>query len=508
MPAVVLRPGPPQTSDLTDAAAADDTHHAVRNALKLGGSLLLTLGLSFGVKLLLPRYLGPELTGSLLFAEAFATSFFVAVNLGVDIYIRREIPVRPEHASDFAGGIVALRVGVSALVFVAMAAVMQLGNKPADVQRLVYVYGLAQVLVAMNQSVSALLHSKGQVNGLSVSNVATKALWGALIVGALALHRGLLGIPLALLLSEAVELVILLTLARRHLGLRWVFNLPATWAVVVASLPFYLNLVAHTAYNKLDLNMLSFMSNDREVGWYGAASNLAGLTLLMTPLIGWVLMPLYSKAAGRSDDELNQILRRSLELILTLSFPVSLMMGLGADFWIALAFGKAFAPAALALRILAPVFLVTYVAMLGATCLVNMKRSWTMTFISLFGLALAPVLDYVFIRKGLALLGSSGGGAGSAVANVLTEIVVTTVIMCFVGTRAFDRRSLTAIGKTVLVSLGVIGADWLMRPLGASRIALDAVLYIVGVVGSGALRVTEMTDFLRSALQRKRENAA
>ena len=36
---------------------------AFRNAVKLGGSLLLTWGIALGVRLLMPRYLGPDAFG-------------------------------------------------------------------------------------------------------------------------------------------------------------------------------------------------------------------------------------------------------------------------------------------------------------------------------------------------------------------------------------------------------------------------------------------------------------
>ena len=118
--------------------------------------------------------------------------------------------------------------------------------------------------------------------------------------------------------------MVLTRLVVRHLGWRFTLDLRATWAVLIASLPFYVNTVAHTVYSKLGVSMLAFLAKDvGEVGHYGAASDLAGMTLLVTPLISWVLAPLYSRARHRSDEEFNRALTRSLELILTLGFPVS-----------------------------------------------------------------------------------------------------------------------------------------------------------------------------------------
>src|SRR6185503_11222380 len=126
-----------------------------------------------------------------------------------------------------------------------------------------------------------------------------------------------------------------------------------TLGVVVASLPFYVSGLATTIYDKIGVSFLAFMGSDREVGWYGAAAGLAGLTLLLAPLISWVLTPLFARAAAASEAELCLMVRRSLDFILTVAIPVSLMMIVGADVWIKLLFGAKFAPAASALRVLA-----------------------------------------------------------------------------------------------------------------------------------------------------------
>src|ERR1019366_8197822 len=121
--------------------------------------------------------------------------------------------------------------------------------------------------------------------------------------------------------SESVETVVLWALARRHLGLKFRVEIAATRAMLLASLPYYLTLFATTAYGKLDVSLLEFMGSTEEVGWYGAANAVAGLTLLATPLIGWVLMPMFARAAARSQEEFYEQIRRSMELVLTVASP-------------------------------------------------------------------------------------------------------------------------------------------------------------------------------------------
>ena len=70
--------------------------------------------------------------------------------------------------------------------------------------------------------------------------------------------------------------------------------------------------------------------------------------------------------------------------IFSLAIPTSLALAVGADLWIWLIFGQVFGPAAPALRILAPMFVLTYVLL---------DRGWTAIIISLCGLAVTPLLN-------------------------------------------------------------------------------------------------------------------
>ena len=461
---------------------AHETLHATRNALKLGTSLMLTWGIAMAMRFLLPRYLGPERFGTLSFADAFTATFFVALGLGVDLYVRKQVAVRPEHAADFFGGTFVLRILMSAALVVIMALTMHVMNRSPEVRNVVYFFAVAQFFVTANATLSALLHAKGTVGGMSVLAVATKIVWAFLVLGSIATRAGLWGFAVAYLISEAIETAVLFALARRHLGLVFRVDATATKAMLIFSLPYYLNNFATTAYGKLDVSLLAVVGSSREVGWYSAASAIAGLALLITPLIGWVLMPTLARSAARSHDELFTRICRSTELILSVAIPGALMLNLASDLGVQLLFGDAYAPAGLALRILAPTFVVTYVAIVFAITLLMLERAWTLTGISIAGLAVNLLLNVVLIPRALARFGDGGGGAGCALAMLGTELFVTTVMISVVGRRALDARTVGMIVKSLGACALVVVVDRMCGSLGWARLALDAGVYLFVVV--------------------------
>lgn len=486
-----------------DDTGAHETLHATRNALKLGGSLIVTWGIAMAMRFLLPRYLGPAQFGALSFADAFAATFFVALGFGIDLYVRKEVAVRPAHASDFFGGTFVLRVAMSMAIVVAMAIAMHAMNRPPEIRRVVYVFAVAHFFVTINATLSALLHAKGSVGGMSVLAIATKIVWALGALAAIAAGFGLVGLAASFLVSEAVESLVLFGLAKRHLGLVFRVDVPATKVMMIFSLPYYLNNVATTAYGKLDLTVLSLYATSSEVGWYAAASAIASLSLLVTPLIGWVLMPTLARAAARSREELFARIKSSTELILTVAIPVALFLALGADIGVGILFGEAFAPAALALRILAPTFVVTYIAIVYAMTLLMLERPWTLTGISIAGLGVNVLLNLVLVRPSLALFGDGGGGAGCALSMLGTELFVTTAMVSVVGREAFDRGTFAMVGKTLAACALTVFVDRVAAGLGWARLLLDAMVYLAIVITTGALRIKDIAGVVAASLRRR-----
>ena len=487
--------------EITPASPLRDFQAAFWNAIKLSASLIATWTVALGVRFVLPRLLGPEDYGVYSFAGAFAAAFFVLAALGMETYVQKEIPTRPGHASDFIGGVLLLRLGIGIALFGAMAVILRLGGRPAEVRQVVYLFAAGQLLLVCNATFSALLHARGTVDGLSIANVAGKVLWGGATVAALATHSGLIALAAAFALAELAKAAALFALCRKHLLLDLRIDTDATRRAVVASLPFFVTTLATSLFTRIDDTLLGFLANDREVGWFGLSSNLAQVAELLAPLMGAVLLPLFSRVAARSTEELTQVMRRSLEIILLFAASISVAIGLGADVWISILGGEAYAPAVPSLRLLAPVFVLTYVGMVCADYLYLLGRSWTVTAICLGGLAVNALLNASLIRPMLTALGPGGAGVGSALATCATEAFTCGMFVFAIGRKLLDARLVSALGKLALASLAAFALDRVFVHLGPARLLLDALAYCAVVAVSGAIRIDEIRRFLSQARQ-------
>ena len=500
----------PSSPQANGSLASDDWRRreinlAFVNSLKLGSSLLLTWGIALFTRLYIPRFLGPERFGTLNFADAFTATAFVAMGLGIDTYVRKEISVRPEHASDFIGGVVALRIILLAFVFAGMEIVMRAGHQSRDVRILVYIYGFAQFFTVGGLTSAGLLQATGKVNEMSVLSVVIKVVWAICIFVAIAFRLDLWAFALTVALTESAKSLILFGLARKHLRFTFRIQPRTTWLAIVAALPFFVSGLATTVYDKMGVNLLEFMTTRREVGWYGAASGFASMMLLFAPLMSWVIIPLFARSAAESPDELFRMVRRSMEFLLALATPVAMLMFAGADVWVAVAFGKAFAPAAMSLRVLSIATFLMYVSIVAAYALAVLNYTWRMSLTFVAGMVINPTVNLLLIRQLSTVVGPGGGGLACATATLVTEIAIVISLLSALGPRSFDRRLIVASVKNLSAATLIVVVDFLfLKALGPWRLLVDAILYAALVLISGAFDFKGLLDIVRGAIQQRR----
>jgi len=492
-------------TDETKSTPHSHSQHAevatsLRNAIKLGGSLVMTLVIGFGVRVALRRYLGPTVIGPVNFADAFSAVGFVFVGLGVDTHIRKVVPVRLESASEFLGAVLVIRLLVSGVVFIVMAAVLHLMGQPPEVRDLVWAYGAAQAAMSVNQTFVALLQSARTVDGLSVTNVLSKLVWAVGFVATMAFGWPLVGVPLSVFASEVLRAIVGWYLVKKHLKLEFRVDWAQVRPTLRASFAFYLNAVALVVVNRFDVNVLKVRADDTEIGLYSAAAEMAQLTFVMTPMLPGVVMPLFARTLASGPEAYYRLVRRTLELVLVLSFPISLGIAVGSDVWVRLVYGAQYMNASWALSILGPSFLLTYISVISAIALNMSGGEWTVTVTSLLSMVVNPLLVISLVSLAKRWGWPEGGaGAACAMASITTESLVLVAMFYRLGVSVWDARLVKVLLKSLAVSLAVFAVDRaFLTTLGPARVVVDAVLYVVLVMASGAVALKETVAFAKT----------
>jgi O-antigen/teichoic acid export membrane protein len=488
---------------VTEVTTHQETHRALKNAVKLSMSLGATLLVAISVRFWLPRVLGPQVFGQLHFAESLALALFLFTTLGVDVYIRKEVATRPEHASEFFGGLLVVRVLASMVVFGIMAGALTAMGKGRLEWQLALGFGVGQVAFVLNQTLAAVLHARGTVNELSILNPISKILWGTSIVVGLLAGGGPVLVAIAFAVTEWLRAIAMLQIVRRRAELRLRVDLLATKATLLASAPYFVNFLAHRVYERIDVQMLTVMTNDQEVGWYGASVNLATAGLLLLPVVSAVVLPMGARLAAESKDEMDAVMRRAVRLIVVGGALFSIELVLHAPSVVQLAFGDEFGGSVRSLQVLAPMFPLTYIAVITSMHLIQLERIWTVTLISLGGLLLNPALNLFTIPWGFEAFGAGGGGIGAAVTTMATEGWASGVMLIALGRAGVDRRLFLALFHCVLLGGLVYGIHVSLEPLDLWRVPVEVLAYGAAGVLIGAIPLREILDGARATLKRR-----
>jgi O-antigen/teichoic acid export membrane protein len=481
-----------------------ETQLAIRNAIKLALSLAGTLVVAIAVRFWIPRALGPDTYGQLHFAESLAMMFFLFATLGVDVYTRKEHSVRVQDAAPYYGGFLLIRWFVCVFAAGGMAVTLYFMGKPADVWRAAMLFAVWMGLKLTAESFAHLLKTAGTVNRLSIARPILKLGWGLLIAAVIVVAPSIELIALAFVILEAASVAWFYVLVKKELGFEFVYDLKAAWPIIIASLGYFMNHLVHRVYERLDVQMLTVMANDEEVGFYGAAANLALAGLLFLPVVNSVILPMAGRIADKSEDSMNAVMRTATRLVITGGVLPSLVMALFAEEITVIAFGVEYAPTAIGLAVLGLLFPLTYVAVVASLHLIQLGRIWTVTKISILGLAVNPALNYFLIPEGLERFGAGGGGVAAATATVVTELVVVVGMWIALGRKGFSVRTATTLLRLAVLCAGITGSHLFTEFLGLWRLPIEVIAFVLGAWAVGLVPKAAVTAVVDRTIGRFR----
>lgn len=477
--------------------------------MKLASSLVVSFGITIAVRqVLIPRMLGTERYGELNFADGFAGLFLVAAWLGVDTWLRKELGVTLKSAQGIYGGILVIRAGFAVVLTTAMALTLGLLGRSDTIILMAVIFGVSQLMVMAQNTASALLHAAGKVGGISIANIVGKLLWAAIVIPALFMQLSIVWLAVAFLVSETFKAICATWLAARHQRITLAVDLKAAFKAMKAALPFWVNAIALAGAGRADVAVVgtlaagvlgSHAAADREVGWYTVVLGIGSMLMVMTPVLGWVLMPLLSRALQRSQEEAGKIIRRAFEVCIVIGTPLSVGAFVAADELIAI-YKPEYGPSALVLKIMAWTYVLTYLNIVSANCLSALGRGWTVTLTSISTLLLTPAIDFFLVPYALKTWGPGYGAAACGVSIVIAEALTTGLMIKRLGHLAFDRRLISIVIRTGITAACVIVLDVLLArftPIGPwTRVGICAASYVVLATATRSVRPGEAKAFI------------
>jgi O-antigen/teichoic acid export membrane protein len=477
---------------------------AAQSAITLGTSLLAGIACSMAVRVALPRVLGPAAFGEYRLVETVAELVLVILTLGLDTALRRDVARDPSTAGAQLANVLLLRTyGGIALIAMIIAGFWLSG---ASVDRLVLLALLAaaQLMLALNNTHAAVAHGIGDVRWNAVASVVARAAWATLSLTVLAIAPSPLPVALAFLAVETVRFVLQQRRATTLYNMRAVSpDMRRALGAAAASLPLFVNFLAHNFYGRLGTWWLGSNASAAEVGWYGAAANISSAALVGMPLVTWVLLPAASREGATSSAATDGLVAGALRVALLVATPAALLLAALSPTLVVVLFGAAFAPAATALSLLAPTIALAYGSTVCAVSLIQRGEERSVAAVSVAGLVLSVVLTAVLVHPGA----PGDAATRAALSALLTEVIVTAVLARLAWRQAWTASLARAAAGIVAAVAAALITSRLVAGHGVPALAAASAAYLLTLVISGTVGMPDVR-FAQQVFSRGRSRAA
>jgi O-antigen/teichoic acid export membrane protein len=434
-----------------------------RNFLSMLSSQVATMILALATVSIVPKYLGAQTFGAFSFATAFVALFTTVALLGSAQFLVKTIARDNTTLGPYVFNALVMKLTIATLLATIGIAIAHVSGYPHQTILLIEIGCLSILPAALNDVVSAALQGVERMGRLAFWTAVQQYIAGAIAIGLLLLHKGVIAYTLVLAIAGVIPLVAngyhLWPSVRGEISL----DLRLWRAIAVGGMPFFLWAVVLFIYGSIDILMLQAMTNSTVVGWYNLAYRWVNIPIVLPAILVTVLFPSLSSRALVDGRHFSDSVNKAIKVVVFAGVPMAVGLALVANDVIQLVnYGSGFAQAAPLLRILAFHIPLVAMDMVLATALTAKDRQKAWLVVGCVAAVVNPILNLFAIP--LASRSFHNGAMGAAIVTVVTEVVMM-------------------IGALKLRPLGVLDrgtAFFLVRCIAASLIMVPAVLLAAG----------------------------
>lgn len=206
-------------------------------------------------------------------------------------------------------------------------------------------------------------------------------------------------------------------------------------------------------YNKIDVTMLNYMATDEAVGYYAYAQKIVNIIITVTNAVTAAMLPRLSFYYENDREEFYKLLNVGFEALCLLAFPFTAGLFLLSPQAVELLYGKAFAPAALSIRLMCPLIMIKS---FGDLYCYQLSYSTKNEKIVIPAAAAASVINIITNAIFIPVLLQNGAVLASVFSEFVTNAVQFVYMKKKLSIKIKGRALITVCLSTAIMSAGVI----------------------------------------------------
>ncbi len=357
--------------------------------------------LTFTYFIFITRMIGNVNLGKYIFALSFAVIFSVFIDLGLNQVLIKEIAKYKEKIIVYLSNIFIFKIFASIVCFLIMVLIINLFNKYSlETKILVYWAGGTMILDSLNSTFYAvwrgLQNLKYEAIGIIIYQVIIIIFGSAALLLKLPLYTLILAIILGGLFNF---LFILIFLRKKALIFPKIilFDKKIIFWLLQITIPFAFATIFSRILGYSDVVLLSILTNDKNVGLYGAAFKLTFALQFIPGIFAASLFPAFSNYFIYSKEKLINIFEKGVIHLTFIVLPIVTCSIILADEIVFGMYGIEFVDSSSALKILMLGLFFIFLNYINIPFLNACNKEIISTTVMGIGMTISIISDLIFI---------------------------------------------------------------------------------------------------------------
>ena len=447
------------------------------------------------------HFLGAFKFGELYFAIAFVTLVGAPVNSGFGSQAIRDVAQKPDKAVTYFSSLLLIRLGAWLILYgIVLFASWLLGYSP-EVRVLTAICGFDLLCNALASTFASLHYAFERTIFPVAGNILEKGLVALISILLLKAGAGVQAMAVVIAVGSLINGVWQAIWLFRLIGFNFAFDPALIREIVRTNIPFFISGVLLVSYTSIDTILLSLMTNNTVVGWYGAAQRITDtMSFIPTIVIMSIMYPIFSKLSTDSDTALKLAVEKSVNFLLLCGIPIATIFIVAAPNIIRVLYQRnEFAHSVPVLQAAAPGMVFIFISFAFWSIILSKKQDRRLPIVSAVALVFNLGLNLILIRL--------YQHVGAAIASSLTELLVCCTYVVFIPRHLLPSGSLRVALKALVASMVMV---LIILPLHAFHIYLILPVAIIVYAGAALLfRVIPREDYqaIYHAIRRKAQFA-
>ena len=287
----------------------------------IGKALSIAIGLiGFG---LMARYLGQEGFGYYSTIYAFLAIFGILIDLGLQMTTTQLISDPAEDESRILSNSLTIRLTAS-IIFLGVAPLIALFFPyPKIIKIGIAVAAVGFIFTSLVSTLTSLFQKHLVMYKVATADVVAKILFIVVLISAVSLDLGLMGIISAVVIDSFFTFAILFYFASQKVLIRPAFDLLVWRKIISRTWPIALTIGLNLIYFKGDIFIMSLIKSQTEVGLYGAPYKVLEVLININYLFLGLILPILTMViAVKNLERLKIVIQSTFNFLIILTTPL------------------------------------------------------------------------------------------------------------------------------------------------------------------------------------------